>query len=40
MIGNGKSLNAKIRYVKENKKLGTAGSLSLMKKILNKKILL
>ena len=36
VIGNGKSLNAKIRYVKENKKLGTAGSLSLMKKILNK----
>lgn len=35
-IGNGKSLNAKIRYIKENKKLGTAGSLSLMKKILKK----
>jgi len=35
-IGNGKSLNAKIRYIKENKKLGTAGSLSLMKKIIKK----
>jgi len=35
-IGNGKSLNVKIRYVKENKRLGTAGSLSLMKNILKK----
>lgn len=33
-IGNGKSLDVKIKYIKENKKLGTAGSLSLMKKIL------
>jgi hypothetical protein len=35
-IGNGKLLNVKIKYIKENKKLGTAGSLSLMKKILKK----
>lgn len=35
-IGNGKTLATNIQYIKESKKLGTAGSLSLMKKILRK----
>tara|TARA_B100001063_G_C16775568_1_gene564992 strand:+ start:4371 stop:5414 length:1044 start_codon:yes stop_codon:yes gene_type:complete len=35
-IGNGRILNTKIKYIKEKRKLGTAGSLSLMKKILKK----